>query len=59
MIEYGASDRWTAKQCARKWQEIDPGPHAFSTYEASTPSMSYTTSPVDAPSYLPFLHIPQ
>ncbi|OCK77371.1 hypothetical protein K432DRAFT_384748 [Lepidopterella palustris CBS 459.81] len=59
MVEYGASEKWSARQCARKWQEIDPGPTPYTTYEHPTSSYTtYTMSPVEAPPFLPFLHIP-
>lgn len=59
MLEYGAAEKWTARQCARKWAEIDPGPTPYTTYDHhSTPSYApYTMSPVEAP-FMPYLHIP-
>ncbi|OCL07392.1 hypothetical protein AOQ84DRAFT_295188 [Glonium stellatum] len=59
MLEYGAAERWSARQCARKWAEIDPGPTPYTTYDHPTPSYTtYTMSPVEGPPFLPFLHIP-
>lgn len=59
MLEYGAAERWSARQCARKWAEIDPGPTPYTTYDHSTPSYTtYAMSPVEGPPFLPFLHIP-
>jgi hypothetical protein len=61
MLEFGAAEKWTTRQCARKWQEIDPGPTPYSTYDHSnTPSYApYTMSPVEAPPYLTYMqHIP-
>ncbi|PSN64931.1 hypothetical protein BS50DRAFT_496529 [Corynespora cassiicola Philippines] len=60
MLEYGAAEKWTARQCARKWAEIDPGPTPYTTYDHhSTPSYApYTMSPVEAPPFMPYLHIP-
>jgi hypothetical protein len=59
MLEYGAAERWSARQCARKWAEIDPGPTPYSAYDHSTPSYTtYAMSPVEGPPFLPFLHIP-
>ncbi|KAF2138269.1 uncharacterized protein K452DRAFT_328827 [Aplosporella prunicola CBS 121167] len=61
MAEFGASDKWTSKQCARKWVEIEPSATPFiTTQDDNTPSYSFTASPVEAPSYLPYhLHMPQ
>lgn len=59
MLEYGAAERWSARQCARKLAEIDPGPTPYTTYDHSTPSYTtYAMSPVEGPPFLPFLHIP-
>ncbi|KAF2875780.1 hypothetical protein BDV95DRAFT_674876 [Massariosphaeria phaeospora] len=60
MLEFGAAEKWTARQCARKWAEIDPGPTPYTTYDHhSTPSYApYTMSPVEAPPFMPYLHIP-
>ncbi|KAF2119671.1 hypothetical protein BDV96DRAFT_486726 [Lophiotrema nucula] len=60
MLEYGAAEKWTARQCARKWAEIDPGSTPYTTFDHhSTPSYApYTMSPVEAPPFMPYLHIP-
>lgn len=34
MLDFGASERWPAKYCARKWEEIHPGRVPYS----ATPS---------------------
>lgn len=59
MVEFGAAEKWTSKQCARKWAEIDPGPvnpnfeqHPHYSYAP------YTMSPVEPPSFMPYLHMP-
>ncbi|KAF2006382.1 hypothetical protein P154DRAFT_422735 [Amniculicola lignicola CBS 123094] len=60
MLEFGAAEKWTARQCARKWAEIDPGPTPYTTYDLhSTPSYApYSMSPVEATPFMPYLHIP-
>lgn len=30
MLDFGASERWPAKYCARKWEEIHPGRGPYS-----------------------------
>ncbi|KAL9100733.1 MAG: hypothetical protein Q9163_003918 [Psora crenata] len=32
MLDFGASERWPAKSCARKWEELHPGPVPFSAH---------------------------
>jgi hypothetical protein len=56
MLEYGAAEKWTARQCARKWAEIDPGPTPYTTYEhhVYTP---YAMSPVEPHHFMPYVHI--
>lgn len=58
MTEFGSPDRWPARSCARKWQEIEQSTMTTITAGPSgmTPAMSqYTTSPVDAPVHFAFL----
>lgn len=60
MLEFGAAEKWTARQCARKWAEIDPGPTPYTTYDHHVPGPTYapyTMSPVEAPHFMPFVHI--
>ena len=60
MLEFGAAEKWTARQCARKWAEIDPGPTTSYTGfdHHSTPSYApYTMSPVEGPGFMPYLHM--
>lgn len=54
MLEYGAAEKWTARQCARKWAEIDPGPTPYTTYEHHIPPAYY---PVEAHHFMPYVHI--
>ncbi|KAL9125954.1 MAG: hypothetical protein Q9217_004914 [Psora testacea] len=32
MLDFGASERWPAKYCARKWEELHPGRGPYSTH---------------------------
>ncbi|KAF1940144.1 hypothetical protein EJ02DRAFT_467613 [Clathrospora elynae] len=60
MLEYGAQEKWTARQCARKWAEIDPAPTPFAQFEHHVHQgfAPYAMSPVEPPpSYIPFLHV--
>jgi hypothetical protein len=59
MTEFGATEKWTAKQCGRKWQEISFTADQFYTPQllrTPTFAQSYTSSPVDGPTpgYFPF-----
>lgn len=64
MIEFGASEKWTARQCARKWLEVDPSatpattPYMPAIGEERPPSYhSYTQSPIEGPPLLPYLQM--
>lgn len=59
MLEFGASDKWTAKQCARKWAEMDPSATPFmTTQEEPQQAAFYTASPENSSSYMPYMHMP-
>ena len=59
MLEFGVQDKWTARQCARKWAtDIEPAPHAQFEYHIQQGFAPYTMSPIEPPpNYLPFLHV--
>ena len=60
MLEFGAQPKWTARQCSRKWQEIDhaPMPYAHFEHHVQQGFAPYAISPIEPPnsSYLSFLH---
>ncbi|KAH7024302.1 hypothetical protein B0J12DRAFT_585524 [Macrophomina phaseolina] len=60
MMEFGASDKWTAKQVARKWAEMDPSATPFMTAqeEPQQAGFSYTASPEGSSNYMPYMHMP-
>ncbi|KAL5113237.1 hypothetical protein ACEQ8H_008891 [Pleosporales sp. CAS-2024a] len=52
MLEYGSQEKWTSRQCARKWAEIDPAPAPYSHFDHLQHSFApYTMSPVEAPQH--------
>ncbi|KAF1968033.1 hypothetical protein BU23DRAFT_541840 [Bimuria novae-zelandiae CBS 107.79] len=58
MLEFGAAEKWTARQCARKWAEIDPGPTPYTTYEHHMPTYAtYTMSPAEPHPFMSYVHI--
>ncbi|KAI8932462.1 hypothetical protein NX059_010647 [Plenodomus lindquistii] len=59
MLEFGAQEKWTARQCARKWTaEIEPAPYAHFEHHVQQGFAPYAISPVEPPTaYLPFLHV--
>jgi hypothetical protein len=59
MLEFGLNERWPARHCARKWQEIDTVPTAQPTTTGLTPGMSQFTSPVETPMHFAFMPISQ
>lgn len=59
MLEYGAQEKWTARQCARKWAELDGLPTPIPQFEQQAPHTftPYSMSPVEpATSFLPYMH---
>lgn len=50
MIDYGVSERWPARHCARKYQEVEIYPMAtWGMAPGITPAISQYSSPVEAP----------
>ncbi|KAL8933642.1 MAG: hypothetical protein Q9211_005665 [Gyalolechia sp. 1 TL-2023] len=61
MLDFGASERWPAKYCARKWEEIHPGRIPFSSQSNFLPDPWDTEhrSPVDSLSHHSLTHSPR
>lgn len=59
MLEFGAQEKWTARQCARKWTaDIEPASYAHFEHHVQQGFAPYTMSPVEpSTTYLPFLHV--
>ncbi|KAH7347037.1 hypothetical protein BKA66DRAFT_310934 [Pyrenochaeta sp. MPI-SDFR-AT-0127] len=60
MLEYGAQEKWTARQCGRKWAEIDPAPTPYGHFDQHLQHgfAPYAMSPVEpSHSFLPFMHV--
>ncbi|KAJ4991240.1 hypothetical protein SVAN01_03368 [Stagonosporopsis vannaccii] len=58
MLEYGAQEKWTSRQCARKWAEGDGQPTPMPQYEQHTQHSftPYSMSPAEpATSFLPYM----
>lgn len=59
MLEFGAQEKWTARQCARKWAERDGLSTPVPQYEqpAQHTFTPYSMSPAEpATSFLPYMH---
>lgn len=59
MVEFGGQEKWTGRQCARKWAESDALPAAMPQYEqhAQHTFTPYSMSPAEpATSFLPYMH---
>ncbi|KAL1643162.1 hypothetical protein SLS61_009362 [Didymella pomorum] len=59
MLEFGAQEKWTARQCARKWAETDALPTPMPQYDqhAQHTFTPYSLSPAEpATSFLPYMH---
>jgi hypothetical protein len=60
MLEFGAQEKWTARQCARKWAEIDPAPAPYPHFEQHLQHgfAPYNMSPVEAPHpFMPYMNV--
>ncbi|KAH7092630.1 hypothetical protein FB567DRAFT_435181 [Paraphoma chrysanthemicola] len=60
MLEFGAQEKWTTRQCARKWAEIDPAPAPYPQFEQHLQHgfAPYTMSPVEAPNpFMPYMNV--
>ncbi|KAF2404097.1 hypothetical protein EJ06DRAFT_470475 [Trichodelitschia bisporula] len=61
MTEFGATEKWSPKQCSRKWQELSFAGDLFAQQMMRTPTFSttYTASPIEGslPSFYPALAI--
>nr|POE99373.1 hypothetical protein CFP56_52766 [Quercus suber] len=61
MTDYGVSERWPARHCARKWQDVETSlvlSHATTSAAIAagiTPALSQFSSPVDAPVHFAFM----
>ena len=55
MLDFGASERWPAKYCARKWDELHPGRLPFQSNPAflQGPWASEHCSPVESLGHSP------
>jgi hypothetical protein len=50
MTEFGATEKWDAKQCKKKWMELSHFPqHQYSNSLPLTPI--YTQSPLEGPGH--------
>jgi len=60
MAEFGAQEKWTARQCSRKWQELDPTAVPYPHFESHVQHgfAPYAMSPVEpSPSNSLFYHL--
>ncbi|KAK4554195.1 hypothetical protein LTR86_008723 [Recurvomyces mirabilis] len=59
MLDFGLNERWPARHCARKFQELESVAMAQHTTTTAglTPGMSQYSSPVDAPMQFAFMPI--
>jgi hypothetical protein len=61
MLEFGAQEKWTARQCARKWAEIDPAPptpYPHFDQHLQHSFAPYTMTPVESShSFMPYMNV--
>ncbi|EMD69503.1 hypothetical protein GGP41_001340 [Bipolaris sorokiniana] len=60
MLEFGAQEKWTARQCSRQWQMMDHPPLSYAQFDHHLQQgfAPYAMSPIEPPpnNSLPFLH---
>ncbi|CAN9230774.1 unnamed protein product [Alternaria alternata] len=58
MQDFGATEKWTARQCSRKWQEVDPAPIPYAQFEHHIQQgfAPYAMSPIEPSHSNYFLH---
>ncbi|KAF1916548.1 hypothetical protein BDU57DRAFT_516723 [Ampelomyces quisqualis] len=60
MLDFGAQEKWIARQCARKWAEIDPAPAPYPHFEQHLQHglAPYNMSPAEAPHpFMPYMNV--
>ena len=57
MPDFGINERWPAKHCARKWQELEAIAAANPTTAGHVPGIPHFSSPVDQPMHFAFMPI--
>ena len=57
MMDFNINERWPARHCARKWQEMEAMATALPTTNGITPGVSQFSSPVEAPMHFAFMPI--
>ena len=55
MLDFGINERWPARHCARKWQELETTAATMAATASMTPAMSQFSSPVEAPTHFAFM----
>ncbi|MCJ1298270.1 hypothetical protein MMC08_001059 [Hypocenomyce scalaris] len=53
MLDFGATERWPAKYCARKWEELHPGRTPFQTHSNFLQDPWDNISPVEPSTHSP------
>lgn len=58
MLEHGINERWPARHCARKWQELEAHAATLAATASITPALSQFSSPTEAgPTQFTFMPI--
>lgn len=58
MLDFNITERWPARHCARKWQELETS-NTLAVTSSMTPALSQFSSPIDAPTQFTFMPIQQ
>ncbi|KAK3073328.1 hypothetical protein LTR53_005176 [Teratosphaeriaceae sp. CCFEE 6253] len=57
MVDFNINERWPARHCARKWQEMEALAATQPATTGLTPGISQFSSPVEAPMHFAFMPI--
>ena len=58
MLDFNITERWPARHCARKWQELETS-NVLAVTSSMTPALSQFSSPIEAPTQFTFMPIQQ
>ncbi|KAK3725868.1 hypothetical protein LTR37_000016 [Vermiconidia calcicola] len=54
MLDYGVNERWPARHCARKWQEVE-ATASMAASAGMTPAMTHYSSPIEGPTHFAWM----
>lgn len=55
MLDYGINERWPARHCARKWQDLETTAATMASTVGMTPGLTHYSSPVEGATHFTFM----